>query len=106
MASLYIQEFQGVGYPQLQNSFIGAALSTALLPSTSQPVLTISGSPSLSNAFALTTILIRVHCDSICSIVVGGLNPVANTSSMRLAASQTEYFGVRAGEFLSVISNV
>jgi hypothetical protein len=105
MASLYIQEFQGVGYPQLQNSFIGAALSSSTLPSSSQPVIPISGSPTLSNAFALTTILIRVHSDAICSIAIGG-SPVATTSNMRLAANQTEYFGVKLGDYLSVIANV
>ena len=106
MASLYIEEFQGVGQPQQQRDFIGAALATADRPSLSQPVISIGGSSTPSQPFARDTILIRVHTDAICSVKVGGLTPVATTGSMRLAANQTEYFGVKQGEYLAVITNV
>jgi len=106
MASLYIEEFQGVGQPQQQRDFIGAALATRELPSVSQPVISITGSSTPSNPFATQTIMIRVHCDSICSVKVGGVSPVATTQNMRLAANQTEYFSVRQGDALAVIANV
>lgn len=106
MASLYIEEFSGVGQPQQARDFIGSALATQLMPSYSQPVINITGSSTPSQKFQLTTILIRVHCDATCSIKVGGINPTATTQSMRLAANQTEYFSVYQGEQLAVIANV
>lgn len=106
MASLYIEEFQEVGQPQQQRDFIGAARAWRDRPSTTQPVIVIGASSTPSQPFGQQTILIRVHCDSICSIKVGGLNPVATTQSMRLAANQTEYFSVQQGDALAVIANV
>ena len=106
MASLYIEEFQGVGQPQQQRDFIGAARATVLLPSLSQSVIAITGSSTPSNPFGLQTIMIRVHCDSVCSIKVGGIAPTATTTNMRFAANQTEYFSVYPGEALAVIANV
>jgi hypothetical protein len=48
--------------------------------------------------------IIRVHCDSVCSIFIGP-NPTATTSHPRLAASQTEYLEINAGDQLAVIAN-
>lgn len=106
MASLYIEEFLEVGQPQQQRDFIGAARSTRFATSITQPVIAITGSSTPSQAFSQQTILIRVHCDSVCSVKVGGINPVATTQSMRLAANQTEYFSVQQGDALAVIANV
>ena len=49
--------------------------------------------------------MIRVHCDAICSISIGN-SPVATTTNKRLAANQTEYFGVIPGQQIAVITNV
>jgi hypothetical protein len=57
-----------------------------------------------STAFNAKTRYIRVHADAICSIAVG-VAPTASTSTMRLSAGQTEYFGVQPGHKVSVISN-
>jgi hypothetical protein len=38
-----------------------------------------------------------------CHVEVGGLNPVATPTSMRMVAGQTEYFVVTPGERLAVI---
>lgn len=64
------------------------------------------GAAAQSNAFSAQTHLIRVHTDAICSILVG-TNPIASvaTSMSRMAANQTEYFGVMPGDRLGVISN-
>ena len=106
MATLYIEEFQGVGQPQQHRDFIGAALASRFLPSTTQPVISITGSSTPSNVFQNSTILIRVHTDAICSIKIGTYPPTATSSSMRLAANQTEYFAVHGGDGLAVIANV
>lgn len=107
MAALYIEEFAATGRPSVEDGFLAAALASSLNPSTSQPVLAISGSPVQSNLFGFNTILIRVNCDSICSIKIGAPGTtVASTGNMRLAANQTEYFAVRQGDVLSVVANV
>jgi hypothetical protein len=49
-----------------------------------------------SAAFAATTVIVRIHTDSICSINFG-TNPTATTNNRRLDASATEYFGVPKG---------
>ena len=96
MSTLYIEEFtqvSGGGYP------------AGNCPSAASQTVAIGGTTAQSNAFSKNTQLIRVATDSICSIVVGGTNPSATTSNMRLAANQTEYFLVKPGDKLAVISN-
>jgi hypothetical protein len=106
MAALYIEEFQAVGQPQQQRDFIGTALASGDYPSVTQTPIAIGGSSTPSQPFKLQTILIRVNCDAVCSIKVGGTSPVATTNSMRLAKDQTEYFSVKQGDSLAVIANV
>jgi hypothetical protein len=65
------------------------------------------GAAANSQPFNQSTTLIRLHCDAICSVLVGqaGSTPTATTSSGRMAANQTEYRGVQAGQIISVITN-
>lgn len=56
-------------------------------------------------AFGQFTKMIRVHTDAVCSILVSTAGTAASTSNKRLAANQTEYFGVNAGQKLAVIAN-
>jgi hypothetical protein len=60
-----------------------------------QQTVSISSASSTqaTSAFQTNTHLIRVHTDSVCSIAIS-TNPTATTSNMRLAANQTEFFGV------------
>ena len=97
MALLYISEYQGVA--QVHGG-LSAPQEPALVD---QTPLSIGGAVQ-SAAFQASTKVIRVHCDAICSIAFG-TNPTATTSNKRLAANQTEYFGVLPGQFLSVIAN-
>jgi hypothetical protein len=105
MATLYVTEYWGAGRPQSADGYLGAPLASQSQPSYTQ-LVAITGSTQQSAAFRDTTILIRVHTDAICSVEVGTLNPVASTSSARMAANQTEYFSVRGGEKIAVIQNV
>jgi hypothetical protein len=110
MSTLYICEYVGLG---VVGRFAGASGVAAMAqePGTDQTPITISGTQAQSAAFGSATKFIRVHTDAICSIVIGptslnsGAGPEATTSNKRLAANQTEYFGVSAGQKLSVISN-
>jgi hypothetical protein len=103
MATLYITEFTGVAFPGVE----GNSFQAPLEPGTDQAPLAIGASPQQSAAFGPNTRVVRVNCDSVCSILFG-TNPTAATSNRRLAANQTEYFGVNPGTGLklSVVQNV
>ncbi len=94
MAKLYITEFASV---------YEGRMTIPQTPGYHQAPLAV-GSETDSAAFKDTTVVIRVHTDAICSIAFGSA-PTASVDTMRLAANQTEYFAVRAGDKLSVISN-
>ena len=98
MALLYISEYQGVA--QVHGG-LSAPQEPALVD---QTPLAIGGAVQ-SAAFQSSTKVIRVHCDAICSIVFGPSPQTATTANKRLAANQTEYFGVLPGQVLSVVSN-
>lgn len=105
MASLYVEEYNGVGAGA---SIVGPALAGAQAaqePSVTSQLLTISASSTAGAAFNAKTNLIRVHCDAICSIAIGK-TPTAVATAKRMAANQTEYFGVRPGDTIAVITNV
>lgn len=93
--SLYIAEFDGVltGRPPMAN-----------MPPVAEQKISIGGTSTQSSAFNGKTTYIRVHAAAICSIAVGN-NPTATTSNMRMAAGQTEYFVVKAGDKIAVITN-
>ena len=100
MALLYISEFQGVA--QVHGG-MSAPMEPCLLD---QVPIGIAGGPQSSQPFTFATKLIRVHCDSICSIAIGPpVVTVATTNNARMATNQTEYFGVLPGHILSVIAN-
>lgn len=85
---MYVTEYAQSGYTSQGNVPVGYE------PGFDQPPVTISGTSAQSLAFKNNTTMVRIHVDSIASIVFG-LNPtaVANTNK-RLAANQTEYFFV------------
>lgn len=104
MARLFIREYSTFAVDPNSGQAVGKE------PGFDQPPVSIGASPVSSNAFQPSTKLIRLHTDSICSLVFGtpgGPNsPVATTNNARWAANQTEYLFVNAGDAVSVISNV
>lgn len=68
-------------------------------------VVTIGVASTQSQAFNAATRFILIATDTICSVLVGGTNPVAQTTDHRMAADQAEFRGVVAGDKLAVISN-
>lgn len=95
-ATVYVEEF---------GQYIPFYWQAAQTPGLVAQTVAIGGSSAQSSAFNARTVLIRVHTDAICSIEIGGTNPTATTSSMRFIAGQTEYFLVRPGDKLAVITN-
>jgi hypothetical protein len=105
LATLYVTEYSRTASV---NTNFGGRDSPAQAPQdppNAEQLVNIAASPTLSAIFTSTTSLIRVHSDAICSIAIGP-NPTATTSQKRLAANQTEYFGVSPGTYISVIANV
>jgi hypothetical protein len=98
MATLYVAEFKNIAPSGTTFAQVAGA------PPVAEQTVSISGSSAQSSAFNKFTTIIRVHTDAICSIVIGP-NPTATTAKMRLAADQTEYFGVAPGDKIAVISN-
>lgn len=101
MAKLYVTEYSDVGQTVRGGTPVAAENSSTV----DQTPISFS-TTTQSAAFAATTVLVRIHTDSICSIAFG-TNPTATTNNKRMAADQSEYFGVPVGLSykVAVISN-
>lgn len=99
MAVLYVTEFDA--------PFIDLSKGMPMVfgPKLAVNNVAIGAGSVASAAFGANTKIIRVHTDAICSIAVGGAAPVATASDARMAANQTEYFYVKAGDKIAVITN-
>jgi hypothetical protein len=99
MAKLYIAEYSVL--KQVEGSGVA---QIAQAPPLAEQTVSIGGSSTQSSAFNAGTNYIRIHTDAICSIAVGS-NPTATSSTQRVAADQTEYFGVTPAHKIAVITN-
>lgn len=101
MAVAYIAEYAELMPP----SAPGGRGQIAMQPPLAEQTVAI-GAEADSAAFNAQTKFVRIHVDAICSIQFGTA-PTATTSTMRLAANQTEYFAVPLGANykVSVITN-
>lgn len=79
-------------------------LPTALEPALLNQQVSIAGASAQSAPFNAGTKVVRVHADAACRVAFGA-NPTAAGTSMRMAAGQTEYFSVRPGLRLAVITS-
>ena len=101
MAVLYITEFANL--TPTPNGVAAIAAQPPLAESTLAIGTVVSG-PAIG--FNPATGVVRLHCDAICSVEFGA-SPTATATTARMAANQTEYFGVPkgAGWKVSVITN-
>ena len=101
MATLYITEYVHAAVDQGRALPVGGGAPVA------QQTLNIGGGSVASAAFNANTHLIRAHTDNVCSVLVGnpGTTPIATQTMCRMAANQTEYFGVDPGGKIAVIAN-
>lgn len=101
MATLYITE-----YVKLPHGFSGGVGQMPEEPPIAEQVVPIGAVSTQSNPFNAATRAIRLHCDAICSVLIGS-NPTATTNSGRMPANQTEYRSVVAGQGnrIAVIQN-
>ena len=97
MAKVYISEYKAMAAVD--------RFPAALEPSEAeQTPVAIGGASVQSAAFGATTLMVRIHTDAICSIAFGS-SPTATANSKRMAADTTEYFGVKPGDRVAVITN-
>ena len=99
MAVLYISE-----YSFQRADYRGSIIPVGAEPAVTTQTVAIGGGSVASAAFQATTNFIRLHTDAICSVEFGTA-PTATTASARMAAGQTEFFGVMPGNKVAVISN-
>lgn len=98
MATLYITEYVTSGWT-----------SASGLPCGQEPAIATQAVsiPGTSAAFNASTRFVRLHTDAICSVAfaVSGQAPAPTTSTPRLNANQTEYFGVSGNMKVGAVVN-
>jgi hypothetical protein len=105
MATLYIAEYRQLASVPSATNYAPQPVQAPQEPPLVEQTIAIAGSSTASAPFNGFTAMIRVNCDAICSVAIG-VNPTATTTNKRLAANQTEFFGVAPGQQIAVISNV
>src|SRR5882672_5494382 len=97
MAILYVAEFA-----EIEIGPAGRIGQFAVQPPLAEQVVAITAASVQSAAFNTNTRIVRLHSD-VAAEVEFGTNPTAvlNTTS-RMAANQTEYFGVPKGQSFKV----
>ena len=100
MGTLYITEYSEV------RSLFGGLIQVPLEPPITKQTVSVGGTHAESAPFNDKTVVVRLHTDTICSLVIDTA-PVATVTDGRWGAGQTEYRGIREGRgyMVSVISN-
>lgn len=79
-------------------------VATGMEPALADLQVAITAGSVQSAAFPDNTRLVRVHADAVCRVAFGD-NPTAAATTKRMAAGATEYFGVRPGHKIAVITS-
>ena len=104
MTKLYVTEYPDL--PGAQATWAPQVVRDP--PLVDQVPITIGATAAQSAAFDPRTRIVRLHADSICSILIGPPGTTtATANNQRMAANQTEYKMVvnNAGHCVSVITN-
>lgn len=103
MATLYISEYSGFAAGSAQGGPSNITGQAGQEPAIAEQSFAFT-TTTQSAAFNASTRVVRIHTDAICSILFG-VNPTAVATSKRLAANQTEYFGVTSGQKVAAVTN-
>lgn len=100
MALLDVIEYQSLASDSLGNVIqAGGARHIVQAP-------VVIGAGSLkSAAFEAQTRIVRLHTDATCRVLFGSDPTAVATTSIRMAAGQTEFFGVIPGQKVAVIAS-
>jgi len=104
MAKLYVTEYHDL--PQAYSN--SAPQLVREPPLVEQTPVAIGAVAAQSAPFNASTRVVRLHCDAICSVLIGPpASTTATANNQRLAANQTEYKMVvdGSGYCVSVITN-
>lgn len=96
MAKLYIREYANVasvGHTSGPASVPGQAPQETCV---ARQTVDFTSGQTASSAFNAKTTFVRLHTDGICLFDIGA-SPNATSNGDRMAANQTEYFGVQPG---------
>lgn len=99
MAKAYISEYSELA-KDMKDRVIAAPLEPSLIDST----VSATGTSTSSGAFEARTRFVLIHVDGIVHLKVATTSPVATTTNKRLAADQTIFFGVFAGDSIAFIN--
>lgn len=106
MPTLDITELSSVAaVSSLGASTFAAVTHIAQMPPRAEQQVAIGGSSAASAPFGLSTCFVRVSTDTTCRVAWGKVPTASATSTTRLVAGQTEYFGVNPGDSLAVIGS-
>lgn len=89
-------------YSQMATDGAGRLLPAGKEPGRQQQVA-IGGASAQSAAFDGQTQFVRLHTDAACRIAFGS-DPTAAATTARMAAGSTEFFGVKPGHKVAVIT--
>lgn len=82
----------------------GNLLPVVYAPPIAEQKLTVSGTSTQSAVFNTNTRMVALHTSEVCSVAFGS-NPTATVNTKRMAANTTEYFEVKPGDRVAVITN-
>lgn len=91
-------------YSQLSADHLGRVIPVGREPSRTSQQVAIGGTSTQSAAIGDATRFVRLHADAVCRVAFGP-NPTAASTSMRLAAGASEYFGVTPGDKIAVVTS-
>jgi hypothetical protein len=91
------------GFQIMCNDSLNNKLPTGEFPSEGTVQITATGASTQTAVFSDRVSFVRVHTDTPIRFDIG-VNPTASATSPRLAANATEYFGVRSGHRMAVIT--
>lgn len=97
MATLYVTEYALAALAQVS----GSTPQIPHEPPLAEQTVAIGGGSVQSATFNAGTTAVRLHCDVVCSVVLG-TNPTASAANQRFAANQTEYKSVPKGQSFKV----
>lgn len=102
MATLYITEFASLN----NDATAGGGVLLPKCPSLADQSMAITAGSTQSSPFTNNTRFVEIVTDAICSIKIGGANPVATVACHRMpAGGPPERYAVNPGDKIAVIVN-
>lgn len=85
-----------VEYAKVVSDSFGRWVQAGEEPALGIQDVAFTGVSAQSVTFHAQTQIVRLHCDEACRVLFGP-DPTATATSIRMAANQTEYFGIPIG---------